>query len=506
MTVSSHKMVSAVRATWWLSAVGLVFSFSATVVLVRAMSPDLYAQYAAVLAIISLATLVFEGGANSGLTRYMAEAIRHEASGTFYRAMLWRRWILSAVLGAVLIVTGPVYARSTSFEGLAANPLLFVPITLIIIASLTRLLAHYGLLAMFEMRRALMWEKLFLVFRSTSLATVALFDGTLWHLVYVLLTIIIIESINLDFQLWRLIRQQRAALPQGLIGRAHTFGMVTIFDKSSAALGSGSVLLLVFARYHDAAQIALLALATELTGRVVSLTVLPMGNLVGPYLSQKSDDPAVQARAVALVMKLSSVLYCVSIGGAVIVLPPLVSLVYGSEYAQTVPLLLVLLIPTAFENWTRGSVSPGLLRAGHYRQLLTLNVIQAAGTMTAIMLVRHSDLTTALLAVGIVRSFGALLTLISSWKITDRSGFLLPACAVLATALCAFISFHAGACFALNGWMSALMNGLIYLILVMCALLMVARWDSDTLGIMERLLGARFTRFVLPVSDRGVSI
>ena len=66
--VTSQKILSAVRGNWLLNAAGLVLSFRSSVVLVRAIPPGLYAQYAAVLAIVGVATLVFEAGAREAMS------------------------------------------------------------------------------------------------------------------------------------------------------------------------------------------------------------------------------------------------------------------------------------------------------------------------------------------------------------------------------------------------------------------------------------------------------
>jgi glycosyltransferase involved in cell wall biosynthesis len=66
--VTSQKILSAVRGNWLLNAAGLVLSFCGSVVLVRAIPPGLYAQYAAVLAIVGVATLVFEAGAREAMS------------------------------------------------------------------------------------------------------------------------------------------------------------------------------------------------------------------------------------------------------------------------------------------------------------------------------------------------------------------------------------------------------------------------------------------------------
>src|SRR5207302_2596776 len=105
--VTSQKILAAARSNWWLNALGLLLSFCASVVLVRTVARELYAQYAAVLAMIWFATLVFEAGANSGLTRYMAEAGRDGARGSFYRALQRRRWLIALTLGGLLAALGP---------------------------------------------------------------------------------------------------------------------------------------------------------------------------------------------------------------------------------------------------------------------------------------------------------------------------------------------------------------------------------------------------------------
>src|SRR6266511_176124 len=130
--VTAQKILSAARSNWWLNALGMVFSFCASVVLVRTLAQELYAQYAAVLAMIWLAALVLEAGANSGLTRYMAEAAQTGARDSFYRAMQRRRWLIALTLGAAFIALGPFYARLTNFASLSEQPALFVFIALMV--------------------------------------------------------------------------------------------------------------------------------------------------------------------------------------------------------------------------------------------------------------------------------------------------------------------------------------------------------------------------------------
>src|SRR5206468_6321248 len=108
----AKKIIGALHANWLLNALGLVVSFAASVVLVRVVPRELFAQYAAVLAIVGVATFVFEAGATSGLTRYLREASGCGATGTFYLRMQRRRWIAATSCALAVVLPGPLYARS----------------------------------------------------------------------------------------------------------------------------------------------------------------------------------------------------------------------------------------------------------------------------------------------------------------------------------------------------------------------------------------------------------
>jgi hypothetical protein len=152
--VSSEKILSAARHNWWLNNLGFALSFVAPVVLVPVLPPQVYAQYSAVLAIVAMATLVFEAGANSGLTRYLPEAAEQHARGSFYRRMRHRRWLAALTCGAALLVFGPAYARTTQLGAETAQPWLFVLIATVVATSLTKLLAQYALIAKSSTERA----------------------------------------------------------------------------------------------------------------------------------------------------------------------------------------------------------------------------------------------------------------------------------------------------------------------------------------------------------------
>jgi O-antigen/teichoic acid export membrane protein len=480
-----------VRANWLLNAAGLVLSFCGSVVIVRAVPPGLYAQYAAVLAIIGLATLVFEAGANSGLTRYLNEAARQDARGTFYRRMQFRRWIAALVCGIALVAFGPMYTRATQFGTLAAQPWLFVLIAAIVAASLTRLLAHYGLLALFETKTALLLQQGFLVLRAVVLALIALAGGGLSGLVTGLLLITVVEAIVVHRRLWRFIGAECATLSNAFVNRAQTFGLITIFDKACGMLGSGTVLLLVLAPNHPATTIAFLALAVDLVGKLVSLTVMPMGNLVAPYLSQTSDAPEAQSVAVARVVKLSSLLYSFSIGVGLLLLPWFISAVYGARYNGAIFLALVLLVPTAFENWIRGSCSPALLRNGRYGDLVKVNIAQAIITLVTLALVHRQPVEIVLAVVGGARSAVAAFNLVLLRRLLPALTYRVPTLSLGIGAMSCATAWLGSTWAPLNGVAHAITAALIFALIFYVGLRWLVFRDEDTLRLIHRLAGSR---------------
>ena len=493
--ITSQKIISALHANWWLNIVGLLLSFGASVVLVRTMPTGLYAEYGAVVAMIGLTTLVFEAGANSGLTRYLAEAGQQHARGTFYRQMQRRRWLGAALCTIALIAFGPVYASHTQFARLNAQPWIFAAIAAIVAATLVRLLAHYGLLALFETRTALLLQQGFQIARSAALAGIALAGGSLVHLVAGLFSLAALEAILVHRRLWPLIRDERAPLVTGFLNRAQSFGMLTIFDKACATLGSGTVLLLVLAPNHPATTIAFLTLAVDLVGKIVSVTVMPMGNLVAPYLSHTSDAPDAQALAIGRVVKFSSLLYCFNVGAALLVLPWFVPMIYGGGYRASAWLAALLVVPTAFENWIRGSCSPALMRNGRYRDLVKVNALQVIVTLATLGLVWRQPVETVLIAVGSARCAVAAINLLLLRRLVPARTYQVPLQgAVVGLAACA-AAYLWSAIVHLPAIASAVAQVLIFGAIFYLGMRTLVFRDEDTLRLAHRLIGTRLKPF-----------
>jgi O-antigen/teichoic acid export membrane protein len=284
------------------------------------------------------------------------------------------------------------------------------------------------------------------------------------------------------------------------MNRAQKFGLLTILDKSCAMLGSGSVVLLVLAPHHPAIVIAFLALAVDLVGKVVSLTVMPMGNLVAPYLSHTSDEPELQGRAIARVLKLSSLLYAFSIGAALLLFPWFVGFVYGGKYDGAIRLIPLLLLPTAFENWIRGCCSPALLRNAHSRSLMKLNAVQAVVTLAVLVLVRQQPVEVVILFVGAVRGAIASFSVALLRPLVPVGSYRVPLQGALVAAFSCAIAYAWGSLVPLPGSARPAIEGVTFVLLFYAGLRWLVLRDRDTLHLAHRLTGtrARFLSWLLP--------
>ncbi len=458
-------------------------------VLVRAMSVGLYAEYCALGAMVGLATFLFEAGANSGLTRYLREAQGCGARERFYRRLLRGRVVAGVLCAGALWVLGPLYGGQTGMEALQGRGWMYAGIGLVAAGTLGRLLGHYGLMALFDVRRGLMLQQGFAVGRALVAAGLAWTGFGLEAVVGCWAVLVWVEAFCVHRCFLARVAGEDGPLPEGLLGRARVYGWMTILDKAGAMLGGGTVLLLVAAVRHEAASVAVLGLAFDLVGKCLGLTVLPMGNLVGPYLSRVGDGAEAQAEAAERVFKLSALLYACCISAAAVLLGHLVPVVYGGRYGAAAHWAVVLLVPSAVENWMRGCASPVLLRNGRYRMLGGLNVLQVAGSVLVLALCWRGSLQTLLLGVCWVRALLALCSLVFLRDLLSRAsvGFAARAVALGGGAW--------GAGHLLGGWagfgagMSAVLGFVGWMVVFACGGCWLLSRDRDLGAFVTRFLG-----------------
>jgi O-antigen/teichoic acid export membrane protein len=409
-------MARALRSNGVLNLVGLGASFLASAWMVRSMDPGSYAQLGVVSAMVGVVGFVAEAGGNAGFSRFYREAESRGFASGFYSGMLRRR--LRAGLFAALLVAllGPWYARWTGFVELRDSPWLFAGVGALCGTTLGKWLPHYGLMAMLEPGTALGLQHGFMVLRSVCSGFAGAAGAGVGGILGIWLGVALVEAWCFHRKFTARLPRDSAALSSGFVGEVVQYGLHSTLDKACAMLGGGSVLVLFFAaRYgtgNPAADLAYVALGYEVTGKILGLTVMPMANLVTPYLSRVAADPVESARAAGGVCSLSAFLYALSIGGAFVLTPLLLPLFYGQRMEPASAMVQLILVPMALEAWARGVVSPVLLRNGEPGALFRLNAGQLLATVGSVWATWNTGLEEAVLWIGSVRGGVALCGLI----------------------------------------------------------------------------------------------
>ncbi len=125
-----------------LAPMGFLLAVASSVLIARWLGPHTFADYATLLAVLWLLTLLAESGCNVGLQRYLAEAGgRACARRRFYGALQLRRW---CVVGIDRRGDG---ARPGLGGASAVAPALWGPVTFGLIAFLAGLTLHSQLAA-----------------------------------------------------------------------------------------------------------------------------------------------------------------------------------------------------------------------------------------------------------------------------------------------------------------------------------------------------------------------
>lgn len=395
----------AARANVLLAPVGAVLALIASAVVARALGPETYADYAALMALVSWLLILAEGGCNNGLGRFLAEAGVLEARGSLYFSLQYRRWALALILAFSLVWFGPIWAKSVGLPEERWQPVSFVMAGLLAAVMLHGQLASSVMLTAFQHKHVLLVNQLMTIARALVLVLLA---GTLREpvmLVAALLSLAVVEAWILHHAVSIQIGHERERLPRGMANAAQKHGLVALFDKMTTALSGGPFLLLVLAGAHGRDELAMLAIATDLLNKALFVTGLPLSNIVMPMLNESRRDTERFRRQLARLGGLMTVLFALASGGIITVLPLGLPLLLGEAYQPAVPIALVWLLPLYFESGVRMIWGAVLIAQDQYRWLMGFNLIYGAASLLVIILARDSDLLVLLSLLGLLRFF-----------------------------------------------------------------------------------------------------
>ena len=171
-------VVSAARANLVLGPIGFLLAVATSVLIARWLGPHTFADYATLLAVLWLLTLLGECGCNVGFQRYLAEAAGACARLRFYWVLQLRRWCVASALTVAVVVLGPVWAARAELPAALWGPVTFGLVGVLAGLTLHSQLAASGLLATFNHARAMTVANSMSVFRAAALGVcLYLFPG-----------------------------------------------------------------------------------------------------------------------------------------------------------------------------------------------------------------------------------------------------------------------------------------------------------------------------------------
>ena len=216
-------------------------------------------------------------------------------------------------------------------------------------------------------------------------------------IVAILETFLLHRAASMEFCL------EQEPLPEGMVNAAQTHGLVALFDKLTTSLSGGPFLLLMLAGAHGRHELAMLAIATDLLQKALSVVGLPISNLVFPLLNESRGDLVRFRRQVARLGGLTTVLFAGAAGGIAAVLPLGLPFLLGQSYGDAVPIAAVWLLPLFLESGVRMIWGTALLTLDQYRWLTTSNVALGVVSLLIILIVRGTDLRILLALLGLAR-------------------------------------------------------------------------------------------------------
>ena len=264
-------------------------------------------------------------------------------------------------------------------------------------------LASSAMLTTFRHKRVLITNQSMTIARALVLVLLA---GTLREpaaLVAALLCLAIVEAWILHRAVAAQIGRERGRLPRDMANAAQKHGLVVLFDKLTTALSSGPFLLLVLAGVHGRGELAMLAIATDLLQKALSVIGLPLSNIVTPMLNESRSDAERFRRQVTRLGGLMIVLFAFAAGGIMTVLPLGLPLLLGVSYKPAVPIAMICLLPVFFESGVRMIWGASMISLDQYRWLMRFNLVYGAISLLVIFVARDTDLMVLLILLGVLR-------------------------------------------------------------------------------------------------------
>lgn len=436
-------ILGAARANALLAPLGACVALGAAVIVARVLQPEVYADYATLMALLAWLLILSEVGCNTGLARYLKDAANLRARLSLYRTLQRRRWICVIGITAAACFVGPLWAKSSGLDPIRWQAVNFFLVGILSGVMLHGQLAASALSTEFQHKRLLCLSQLTTALRAASLAALAAVLGEPMALITGLLLIATGESLLLHHMATKNFVDENELLPAGFVTAAQSHGLVSLFDKLSTSLAGGPFLLLILAGAYGRAELALLAIATDLLQKAISIAGLPITGLVLPLLHESRGDEVRFRHQLERLGGLVVSWFSIVTGAVAAFLPTGFPLLLGDQYSGAVSVALVWLCPLFVESAIRMVWGTALLTINEYRWLSVFNGTFALAVLTVVFFVRDQELLVLLMCLGGVKLVMSFMVIARAFRQGLAPVASRPFGIVLASVACCLISLLA---------------------------------------------------------------
>jgi O-antigen/teichoic acid export membrane protein len=398
-----NKILSAAKANLFLAPIGVALAVLSSTFIARWFGPETYADYATLTSLLAWVLLLAESGCNAGIGRYLPEARQNQAEKTLYLTLQKRRWGIVVLWTGLLVFFGPLWADYSGLPPHRWDYPAFLMIGILSGAMLHGQLANFALVSAFYHRNALLVSQIMMLVRAITLLILASFLREPIHLVMALIVLASIESVIMHRMVLKLYKKEDRPLEQTLATQAQKHGLVSQFDKLTSTLASGSFLIIALTASHERAELAMLAVATDLLQKLVSVIALPLSNLILPVLNDARQDKERYIKHVDRFSALTLLLFAIACGATAIALPSGIPLLLGQAYTPAIPLATIWLIPLFIEAGARMVFGSSLITLDYRKWVMAYNAVFGLLAVILLALTYKHSLTAILLALGALR-------------------------------------------------------------------------------------------------------
>lgn len=431
------------RAVLWNAALvpltGLV-ALASSIVVVRSLGQERYADYALVLAAITSFTTYGDLGLSYTIPKFVPELERRGGAAalrTFLAAVLGLKAALYLLI-ALPMLLAPRWVFSVFQLDDQSWPV-YAGIAAVTLLEATAPVLHYFLSTLFEQKWTNTTKFAVSTLEPLLVIVAALAGGGLAGIVAAMAAA---RSVRLGMLLWASRRTLRAPAPAAIPGpesaqppapagpaltprRFVAFSLFAYLDKLSSYFNSPAFVLVVLALYLSDREVALFSLATSFLVRVMNFALSPFTGIVMPLLTTAfaSGDRTLPQRSFTLSSK-AIALFAVPAATLLFGLAgQALPLLYGPQFAAAAGLVQVLAVLLLAEYVLSSGLVSSFLAAERYKDVVLARLVLFGSIPLLYLVIPRFGLLGATLLYGSARLGSVLLFL---WLAHRRFGFAVP--------------------------------------------------------------------------------